>query len=72
MSFMQRELYADLINLLIKADVYVEPDLSTVTKGIHPLTAKFILEDGMLFSASGLSYVPDNPRRRWFTYYRIP
>ena len=69
---MQRELYADLINLLIKADVYVEPDLSTVTKGIHPLTAKFILEDGMLFSALELSYVPDNSRRRWFTYYRIP
>jgi len=67
-SLMQRELYADLINLLTKEDVYLEPDLILASKGIHPLSAKFLLEDADLLSDVGLIYVSDNSFRRWFRF----
>lgn len=65
-SLMQRELFADLIDLLIKEDVYIEPDLIVITKGIHPLSAKFALENQILFSDVELRFVPENAIRRWF------
>lgn len=67
--FMQWELFADLINLMIKHNVYYEPDLANGTRGLHPLSEQFAFENLVLTSNPGLSYIPDNPRRRWFATY---
>ena len=67
---MQRELFTDLIDILIKEDVYLEPNLIVVTKGTHPLSAEFALENQILFSDVELRFVPENALRRWFMSFR--
>ena len=66
-SLMQRELFPELIQLLIQEDVYLETSLNTnAFKGLHPLSAKFLWEDAVLLSDNDLLYVTDYQRRRWF------
>jgi len=66
-SLMQRELFPDLIELLIQEDVYLETSLNTnAFKGFHPLSDKFLWEDAVLLSDTNLLYVTDYQRRRWF------
>lgn len=65
-SLMQPELYRELIDLLIREEVTLEPDLVYVANGIHPLSAEFNLENLMLFSNVELRFVPENALRRWF------
>ena len=66
-SLMQRELFADLIDLLIREEVYLETSMATnAFKGFHPLSARFLWESAVLFSDNDLLYVTDYQRRRWF------
>jgi imidazolonepropionase-like amidohydrolase len=66
-SLMQRELFPELIELLIQEDVYLETSLNTnAFKGLHPLSSKFLWEDAVLLSDNDLLYVTDYQRRRWF------
>jgi hypothetical protein len=66
-SLMQRELFADLIDLLIREEVYLETSLATnAFKGFHPLSAQFLWESAVLLSDNDLLYVTDYQRRRWF------
>ena len=66
-SLMQRELFSELIELLIQEDVYLETSLNTnAFKGFHPLSDKFLWEDAVLLSDTNLLYVTDYQRRRWF------
>ena len=66
-SLMQRELFPELIELLIQEDVYLETSLNTnAFKGFHPLSDKFLWEDAVLLSDTNLLYVTDYQRRRWF------
>jgi hypothetical protein len=54
-SLMQRELFPELIQLLIQEDVYLETSLNTnAFKGLHPLSAKFLWEDAVLLSDNDL------------------
>jgi imidazolonepropionase-like amidohydrolase len=74
-SLMQRELFPELIELLIREDVYLETSLNTnAFKGLHPLSAKFLWEDTVLLSDNDLLYVTDYQRRRWFDLqnYAVP
>ena len=66
-SLMQRELFADLIDLLIREAVYLETSMATnAFKGFHPLSARFLMETALLLSSNDLLYVTDYQRRRWF------
>ncbi|MEE8349187.1 MAG: amidohydrolase family protein [Acidobacteriota bacterium] len=66
-SLMQRELFADLIDLLIREEVFLETSMATnAFKGFHPLSARFLMESAVLFSDNDLLYVTDYQRRRWF------
>ena len=68
-SLMQRELFTDLIDLLIREEVYLETSMATnAFKGFHPLSAKFLMESALLFSDDDLLYVTDYQRRRWFRF----
>ena len=66
-SLMQRELFSDLIDLLIREEVYLETSMATnAFKGFHPLSARFLMETALLLSSNDLLYVTDYQRRRWF------
>ena len=66
-SLMQPELFGDLIDLLVREEVYLETSMATnAFKGFHPLSAKFLWESAVLFSDDDLLYVTDYQRRRWF------
>ena len=61
---------ADLIDLLVKENVYLEPDFIAMGRGFHEQRAKFELQDYQLLSRHELSYVPERRRLRILNTYR--
>ena len=59
--------YADFIKLLVDREVYIEPDLVTIAKGIHPRSAEFQEEWRTILSNPALSYIPGDHLLRWQT-----
>jgi hypothetical protein len=60
---------ADLIELMVKEDVYLEPDFIAIGRGFHKERAKFELQDYQLLSSHELSYVPEENRLRMLNRY---
>jgi hypothetical protein len=60
---------ADLIELMVKEDVYLEPDFIAIGRGFHKERGKFELQDYQLLSSHELSYVPEQNRLRMLDRY---
>lgn len=61
---------AELIELMIDRDVYLEPDFIAMGRGFHKQRAKFELQDYQLLSRHDLSYIPERRRLRILNTYR--
>ncbi|MDH3546544.1 MAG: amidohydrolase family protein [Gammaproteobacteria bacterium] len=60
---------SDLIELMVKEDVYLEPDFIAVGRGFHKERAKFELQDYQLLGRHDLSYIPEENRLRMLHRY---
>jgi len=60
---------ADLIQLMVKEDVYLEPDFIAIGRGFQKDRAKFELQDYQLLSSHDLSYIPEANRLRMLHRY---
>lgn len=61
---------ADLIELMLREDVYLEPDFIAIGRGFHEERDKFELQDYKLLSSHELSYIPEQNRLRMLERYR--
>jgi hypothetical protein len=60
---------ADLIELMVEEDVFLEPDFIAIGRGFHEARDKFELQDYRLLSSHGLSYIPERNRLRMLERY---
>jgi hypothetical protein len=60
---------ADLIQLMVEEDVYLEPDFIAIGRGYHKERDRFELQDYQLLSSHGLSYIPERNRLRMLERY---
>jgi hypothetical protein len=60
---------AELIELMVKEDVYLEPDFIAIGRGFHQDRARFELQDYQLLSSHELSYIPEENRLRMLNRY---
>ncbi|MDH3532817.1 MAG: amidohydrolase family protein [Gammaproteobacteria bacterium] len=60
---------ADLIELMVKEDVYLEPDFIAIGRGFQKERDKFELQDYQLLSSHDLSYIPEANRLRMLHRY---
>ena len=67
---MDDEKAIDLIDLLVKENVYLEPDFVAMGRGFHEQRAKFELQDYQLLRRHELSYIPERRRLRILNTYR--
>ncbi|MCZ6750194.1 MAG: amidohydrolase family protein [Acidobacteria bacterium] len=61
---------AELIQLMVERNVYLEPDFIAMGRGFHKERARFELEDYRLFQNPGLAYIPVPNRQRIMKTYR--
>jgi hypothetical protein len=60
---------ADLIELMVERNVYLEPDLIAMGRGYHKERDRFELQDYRLLRRHDLSYVPEDRRLRMLNRY---
>jgi len=60
---------ADLIKLMVKENVYLEPDFIAIGRGFQKNRGKFELQDYQLLSSHALSYIPEANRLRMLHRY---
>ena len=61
---------AELIRLMVDRNVYLEPDLIAVGRGVHDNRLKFELQDSRILQHPGLAYIPRNRRQRELGVYK--
>ena len=60
---------ADLIELMVERNVYLEPDFIAIGRGFQKERDKFELQDYQLLSSHELSYIPERNRLRMLERY---
>ncbi len=61
---------AELIELMVRENVYLEPDFVAMGRGFHEQREKFELQAYQLLSSHKLSYIPERRRLRILNTYR--
>jgi imidazolonepropionase-like amidohydrolase len=64
-------MFDSLIELMIKHNIYMEPNLIAMFRGIYPQWPKFQLEIYRLSMNPNLAYIPNIYRRMWATDYNF-
>ncbi len=60
---------AELIQLMVKRNVYLEPDLIAQGRGLHRQRDQWEVEDYRLLSKLDLAYIPAGVRHKWLANY---
>lgn len=66
---MDQEKAADLIQLMVERNVYVEPDLIAIGRGIFDKREEWKAEDQRLMADPNLAYIPAMARGKWMANY---
>ena len=67
---MDKRKAAELIQLMVERNVYLEPDMIAVGRGFQAGRERFELQDRRLLDNPGLAYVPEQNRQKIFMTYR--
>lgn len=66
---LDEEKASELIDLMVRRNTYLEPDLVAQGRGLHRQRREWELEDYELLQQPDLAYIPEGTRHKWMSNY---